>query len=440
MTMRMADLAYRYQHALDVTMAGFAASLQYVPDSPYRRFCAWAIEASNPHREAYLQLLGIKQLVMMTVRLLDGLVDAEGWERLVPYCAPINAYLTYEVFSDNLAIGLARSDARDTSADVRRRTLHAFNSAMIDRLAGDTRPAAAMLAPLAADTRHVSLFDASLTADAHRALVERYVEHHPSALLGEIEASVWPLLVANIETCSSIVAALDASPLQQLVQQGLIRRYAAVNRLVAREPLTLAQRAAIGTDAILVAPTLAYYVAVLAAQGQAPRDLTDTIQDGSLPQALTDAALLVRLLNDLGSDLLTLPVEARTALQSVLTERYHERSDALPTLAALIMDLAADYPQLTRLEKDLVWGEFNVGIDPVRDSHAVADALAAFETNVGYYAELYQTCRHQLTGTLHAINTRLRDTTISQLIMRFVRFHEIMYGQSYQTHAGEYAI
>ncbi|HET7087491.1 MAG TPA: hypothetical protein VFL17_02460 [Anaerolineae bacterium] len=425
---------------LAMTLAGFEGSLRrHMPASAYRDFYLWAISAENPRQDAFLQAMGIPLLTKLTVTLLDNLVDDRAWRQLAECSAPISSYLTYEVVSDNLAIGLASPRPDDMTGVLRRFLVRAFNHAMIARLSGDPRPAAQLLAPLQSTARRISGFDQSLNRDKQRACSEAYLILRSDLELADLEYAVWPALVANVEACLDLAESLRARHAAGLLREGLVRRYQAVNHLLEARNTPLPQLVAVGADAILVAPTLAYYVAVLAEIIQPLERFSHVIADGTLASALYDAALLVRLLNDLGTGLVTLAARERSALLDMMMTQYRECSTARTT-ADLLLNMSDDMDLFTRLRKDILFGEFNVALDGLAHIRLTPDTLLAFGRNLSYLSQLYAQRRTTLQETLAAIGERLGDERVSALISRFVQFHEQLYSNSFHTPAGEYAI
>lgn len=424
-----------------ITLAGFEASLhRHMPAGAYRDFCLWGISADNPHQETFLQKMGITQLVNMTVQLLDGLVDDQSWHQLLPFCATMNTYQIYEIVSDNLAIGLAASLTGNSTERMRRELLGNFNKAMISRLKGDPTPAVLVLDGIRASSGYISLFEQSLTKESQFHLTDAYLSEHTAHSGTALEYSLWPLLVANIEACADLVQTITPYDVGPLVHDGIIRRYQAVNQSLATSSLPLAQRAEIATHAILVIPTLAYYVSVLAEVIRPNCGLSQVLKEGTLSSALYDAALLVRLLNDFGTTLLTLPAVERDVLMDRLVFRCKEPLARHQTVADVLLAVAEEDDLLTRIRKDIVFGEFNLAMSDVYGVQTVTQGMRIFGSNLSYCSQLYSDHYCQLLLTLDRLNEQLQDDVVSQLILRFVHFHMHLYSKPYTMMAGEYAI
>jgi len=317
--------------------------------------------------------------------------------------------------------------------------LRAFNQAMIARLNGDPRPAAQLLAPLQSTARRISVFDQSLNRDKHLTCAEAYLIMRNELALSDLEYEVWPALVANIEACVDLAQSLRTSQSGELLRTGLISRYGAVNRLLEMRCMSLPQLVSASADAILVAPTLAYYIAVLAEVIQPLECFSCVIADGALAGALYDASVLVRLLNDLGTGLVMLAAYERAALHDKLMAYYRECPTAR-TLADLLLSVNEGEELFTRLRKDILFGEFNVCLNGLARVRLTPEVLLAFSHNLAYFSQIYARRRTALQEISAVISERLGDERVSTLILRFVEFHEQLYSNSFHISAGEYAI
>jgi len=390
-----------------------------LPDGPLRRYLERGLAPGTPGHGEFLRATGVSQLTALYAHLAEGLAPPR-WSTVAGDLARIAAYQAFEIISDNLAIGLAadadaRGDGGEGTAGLRRGLLRAFNAAVVARLRGGP-PAAALLAGEREAARQVSLLTQSLAGATHRRLA--------GSLAGALDADLWAGLVANAETAAAVADRLAGDPLGPLVADGLEQRYRAVTRTLDAAHLCLVELAAVGAHSVLVTPTLAYCVGVLAGPGTVAR-LRPVLADGTLAEALYDAALLSRLLNDAGTRLLTMSAGRRRA--------------ALPAPRGPLAELLTD-PLFTRLHKDLRHGEFNVCLYAARrcaDPETALDSLAA---SLDYYARLYAAHRARLATALDRLTRRLQDPVPATLVHRFVRFHAALYTHRYDDAAGEYAI
>lgn len=421
---------------LEATLAGFEDSLkQHMPASPQRDYLLWGISDHNPEQPGFLQAIGLTQLVNLTATLLDGLLDPALWPQLSDYTLFMNVYQLYEIVSDNLAIGLARPGSED-----RRRLLTGFNDAMMARLRGSHASAEQLIEPLQPHTAGISCFGQSLIRETHLKFARLYQDTHPDVSINALEFGLWPVLVANIESCVDLANLLDDSFSGSLLREGLINRYWAVNRTVEVQNAPLLELAAIGAHSILVWPTLGYYISVLAEVLSPNERYIPIVEDGTIAETLYTAALLVRLLNDMGTGLLRQNFEPRELLLNMLTRTYQKNADTLNTITLLLLGTVDQDETLTRLHKDLFHGEFNVCLHNVRHMRSVPDAIRVLGDNLVYFSHLYAEQRVRLDDLLATIAARMHDDTISKLIGRFVYFHEKLYANHYNKANGEYAI
>jgi hypothetical protein len=430
----------REEQLLLMTVAGLEASLDnHMPKGVGRDFYRWAISKENPYQGEYLQAQGITQLVKMTCKLLNGLVSDALWEKLAPYTVPMNVYQIYEIVSDNLAIGLASATSFTAEREQRRTILQEFNRSMIARLNGDRRSGDQLLKKIKPLARGVSLFEQSLNSRKQSFFAHVYSEYHRDVKPEDLEAAIFPILVANIESCVDLANFMCDYESGSLILKGLINRYRAVNRLLKHQPLPPQDLLDASTYAILVIPTLAYYIAILGEVIQPQEGFKTVVRNNLLAKALYDAALMVRLLNDLGTWTLQLPPEQYMALSTVLELRYRHYSNSANFIDGL-QTAIEDTQVLTRIHKDIVHGEFNVSLYGIRDSSFDSDAIVAFNQNLGYFAQVYQGASQRLQRSLGAIDEQLNHNWLSSLILRFVQFHEVLYSNPYDMKDGEYSI
>lgn len=412
-----------------------------VPEHPVRDFFLWSFSAANPERERWLHLIGISQTVHLTLKMLDGLVQGADAARLIDFSLPMCAYQFYEIVSDNLSIGLGGELAGDELREVRRELVLSFNQAMVLRLSGDARPAAVLLASAQPLAQQISLLQNTLNAGDYHKITHHYLAQNPAATLAQIDAGVWPLLVANIETCTRLARDVERHICGQLTVQGLKGRYEAVSALLNDPEMQLSRRVASSTDSILVIPTLAYFICVLKEIITPDAAIADSFSDGTLSEALYTAALLVRLLNDIGTPLLA-SAETRAQLLSALrtpepdTDAGAPKERAFGQLLRRLSGQAGGW--LTRLNKDLVHGECNICLFGLTKRPA-ARALPGFAPRLEFLAGLYAQSKQYLALLTLEVNRRLQDDRPMQLVNRFVQFHEFLYAQPYTESCGEYS-
>lgn len=400
----------------------------HMPNGLYRHFYQWALTDANPRREVWLQLIGLTQLVNMTFQLLDGLVHDDQWLALTQYSLVMNAYQIFEIVSDNLGIGVVFPENDDL-----RQHLMLFNNAMLARLTDRTDDWRTAMGKLATRLT-VSGFAQSLSPDKHHHITDLYVQQHPEVCITDLEYNLFPALVANIETCYMLYTQCNLLKGGALVQAGLRARYESVNHLIQQPDMPMDERVYASADAILVMPTLGYYVAVLADHLYSLPDFEDVVASGILEDALRQSAVLVRLLNDLGM-LTTLPADDTQRLIAYLGDMA--RGDE--TLRQVIC--RADVGTvITRLQKDAAHGELNLALHGIADQPVRDATLKAFADRLAYLRTVYQTGYDQMERALRQIDRYGGHGFIRTLLTRFIGFHQRLYSHAYQSAVGEYAI
>jgi hypothetical protein len=418
-------------------VAALGEFVDLLPPGPHRDFQRW-LSRDPECAQRWLQVNALRTQVTMINRLLHGLLTADETVAIADYAARYNVYLTQEVVSDNLAIGLAGRSPRDSSAAARAATLTVFNAAMIGRLRGrepgEVRRELARLEPVAAG---ISLFDQSLAAAEHRALAARYLRANPTACVADIEFGVAAALAANVESGRDAVDAVAGLAVANLFTDGLVARYSAVGQLIEDPPTETKQLLCLGTSSILVIPTLAFMAGVLAEIVTPEPDFFAIVADGSLTGAITAAALLVRLLNDTGTRLLEQPeAEHDGFLKTLRANRF----DAMTVGDLVTRDSWAGDPVVTRLTKDVQFGEFNVCLDGIRALPASDDSLDRLGQRLDEVRQAYRAGRLDLRRHLAELGRFPRLRRIGDMIVRFVDFHRVLYRNRYDTRLGEYGI
>jgi len=411
------------------------AATRHMPAGPYRDFTMWACSPRNPRQREFLEAAGILQLINMSNMLLIGHVDDDRWPAMLRYTSLMNAYQVLEVISDDLAIGLGNATL-DEPDRLRRGLASAVNRAMIETLTpGRRQPAVLLLAgPARAATKQTSGFEHSgnrgirgFAAEYALSLAAQGKKVPPP---GEIEFGLWPALVAGVETCRQLVDEMEGTATASLLREGLIDRYRAVDRTLFAQHLSRLELASLGAQTILIAPTLAFVLGALLEKVHPVAGYAKIIANGWINDVLSDAALVIRLLNDVGTRLLRMPPVQQAAALHVLTGRGGEKG------LELLHDRGYD-PIFTRLHKDLVNGESNVALWHARRANDPKEIWLALAESLAYFADLYAQHSARLAAGLAALDERVGDQRASAVIERLVRFHERMYSHTHTELAGE---
>ena len=114
--------AHFFEEAVVQHVAGMRHSFRYLPDDNYRYFCEWVLD-QNEIKDRWLQLTAVIQQIKLAEKLLEGILTSDEMYDILPYCVALNTYLTYEVVSDNLGIGLSQRQEGDVTFEKRRKLL-----------------------------------------------------------------------------------------------------------------------------------------------------------------------------------------------------------------------------------------------------------------------------------------------------------------------------
>jgi hypothetical protein len=408
---------------------GLKHSLDTMPASSYRDYLDGLL-SQEPLNQEWVKLIALESLLEMTLKLFNGILEPEEIEAITPYIVMMNVYQVYEVVSDNLALGLTKAD----SEDERRHVLKAFNEIMVRRLLNMEVDYETHFRPYQDAFSRISTFEQSLSPHKHQRFATEYSAQNPCADMQAIEYSLYPQLLVNIEGARALVDSLAGSRSQELIRTSLIRRYRDSGVWLYGENFDFDELCYFGTGSILVVPTLAYYIAVIGEILRKTPNFRYIIEDNSLASALEMTALLVRLLNDIGSHLLISDNDTRKAVLRELAQKHQETG---LEFSDLVLDLFVKSPHIyTRLRKDIHFGEYNLLLAMLPKDGAIHSFGKYLQSFVQRYDETYA----QLQVVLQHINQRLGDSFVSIMIMRFIRFHELLYSNASNTPEGEYAI
>jgi hypothetical protein len=409
-----------------------------MPSGGLREYWLWGLAPDCPVHADFVQAIGARQLCRLTATLLDGLVSDADWPELTRLAVTMNVYQLYEIISDNLGIGAVHPPPGQPAQQLP--VLRFFNIAMVSALEGASVSAAQLLGPVERPAHRLSGFAHSLAGPAHRRMAGTFSAVAGRPAINNVEYGLWPALVANIVAAAAVADRVGQLAIGPVLRDGLVNRYLAVNRTLIGPHLPLFELATVGAHAILVAPTLCFYVGALGELLHPDPGFAGCIEDGTLPDALCDAALLVRLLNDVGPGLLTCPVAVRLELLGRLRAAYARDPASFPDVRALLLSNALPETVLTRLRKDAQHGEFNVALYGARHAHSVPAALDSLGKALEYFATLYAVHALRLSTGLAELSLRLGDSRPLTLVHRFVRFHQDLYAHPYTDASGEYAV
>ena len=409
----------------------------FIPTSPYRSFLLWGLDAENPHRGAFLQCLGITQLAKMTASVSKTLVQPSDWQRFAPLVSMNSAYLCFEIMSDNLALHLAPLRRPTEHAPLRRALLERFNELAQQRLRDPATRCDLLQEELKDLATGLSWFEQSLVPDRLRALADVYVKEGGDGDASSIECAVAPMLHVNIETCRSTLRSVAGLSLFELTQRGLIDRYRCANRVLRGTDTSLMRGVESGLHTALVVPTLYFYIDVLAHLRAPSARLVEHRE--AVSELVRDAAVQIRLLNDLGTQLLTC---SEDALGRRLDEGLRAGAGAYEAssgnLRSALLATTSSSPAWTRVHKDIEFGEFSLALWGIDPQTSWPEAVGRIYENVDFCRSLYESVRKRM----QAQATKLRAVlpVAVEPVRRLLDFNVEMYRNDFTTQRGEYSI
>ncbi len=413
-------------------------------DSAQKDFMLWILADHNPFKDDYLKMLGVASSIKLEIAMLNNIVDdSVTFQKLSPYLGFLNAYFAFETIQDNIAIGLAAwFPVNNPTRVLQYEIIKNFNPIMIKKLQGDVTPTEKLLAPYVTMAQEISAYERCLSPSKMYKFASEFEQYcnNPS-LLFELEHCFYPILILNVATCLALQHSLHQNKMYSFLQETLIARYASVDKLLmSAKTATAMELADLGAKTILVLPTLVYCIGALDVVSPNPF-LCKAIQDHSLMKSIYSCALLVRLLNDIGTNLLTLKeTERNNFFKDLKLFAQRQKFNSLLEFLLAVSDSSELGTMMIRIRKDVKYGEFNVCIDNLTDINDFQQALNEFCEKIIFYSKLYQQYSTTLTETCDHLTKILGDTKISKFIFNMFKFHEKMYSLKFESRSGDYAV
>ncbi len=433
----------RLQLALNEVVPFLAESVrQYMPPSPFREYYLWGLDPQNPYHDAWISVTGLKQIVDFTLRTMAASLPDAHIPSFARYAAPMCIYLNFEVVSDNLEFGLSDTPEGDRTHYLRAHMIREFTHAMCLRLSGTTTPAADLLAREQGIARRISSQLQTLSPEKHRLIADAFLRQHPHVAPKEIEYSLLPLLIMNIETAADLVQRTCHYTTGTLLQKTLYRRYRSAERIFRDPNLDLPQVVWHGAHTILLIPVLAYYFEMSAHLLNIPDQLQHAVFSGHLPRALHQCSVMVRLLNDLGTPLVTQSEEQRRAMVRQLRHdaRQMRVNNIRMFLRSRIEDNLDYRDLLVRVAKDVETGEFNIALYNLPHINPLDRSLAAFGERLTSLSRIYHQTHADWDHQLAHLTDMLGTDAFSRMLRRVLDFHVGMYGNDYRQAEGDFAV
>lgn len=412
----------QFKTALRPTKSELLIAMKSLPDSNVKNFLNWIIDTKNRFAKEYFQLTSITKTIKLEIALFNELLlDKDILLDVLMKFGPLNAYFYTEVFSDHLGMNLANQQEDSVEYKSKLAALSNLNKV----ISGQTKE----LSP--EDFGHFSIYQQCLSPEKMQEIVSGYQKKFESAgLQKELEFSYFTMMQLNISSCRVLLQSAEKnmkrSKLYSLFEQGIMDRYAAVDKLIYNyKNLSLDESLELGKKTILIAPTLTYCISAIDQVMKIP-NLSKIIKDGSLKEALDIAAKLVRLLNDIGTIPLTKPKES--------LEKFKTSFDAMKGKDTFfnIIKNSKDV-SWSRVAKDLKFGEHNLCLDSLYKLDELK-RYQQFEANILYLSEIYQ----KLEASLYKIVSKM-DKMVASLILGVVLTHKETYSKA-MDEEGEYAI
>lgn len=429
-----------YKEILLVTAKYIRESVNlHLPEGVQKDFMLWALADTNPCQRDYLRMLGVGACTTLGISLLNINDDQASLKKLIHYAALMNVYAAFEGSSDNIEFGLANRRVDNEIYPVKKDVMVNFNKVMIKKLQGDPRSTIEFLIPYEKNMRVISAYQQSLHPSEFYQLAEKYCKLHENINKTELEYSILSTLIINVEACLNLTVAMQDHLLYDYLKEGLIERYRAVNSQITGENLKdLGSLVELGTKSILIMQMLAFCVGALDKTAVNVK-LAEVMADGSLKKIFYSAALQVRLLNDFGTELLSLNNDK-------LNKYFDElRLNLLANKNMSIYEFLANASKInkylhlmTRIRKDLELGEFNICLDNLQKINSTEEALEQFFKNIVFCSELYQQHQNNFTSELADLAHRINDDKIGKVIFNFVSFHKKIYEKKFEASQGDF--
>lgn len=425
------------------TAAGYISTAisKYLPESTQKNFMLWVLTDENPYQESYLRMLGVAGSIELEIFLFKKIINVKTLKKLAGSIALLNTYFAFETLSDNIAIGLGDATKKDNSIyNVQRELLIGFNDAIIRKLRGDNNSVINLLKPFEPLTYKISAYQKCLMPKQMYEFAAEYQKLYPHASLEELEYCYFSILILNIHTCLNLVDSLQGHPLNTILKNSLIDRYEAVNEIIKSDhQITLEKLADLGAKSMLVMPSLAFCIGALDNIISHP-SLHKAIENGSLIDNLYTAALLVRLLNDIGTNFLNIGAKDLQKLYLHFNEMLrHKEYNSIFEFLNNVSSANEFYNLMPRIRKDIQLGEFNICLDHLNISEDNVIALKEFFTRIKFFSMLYKKRKKFPNKISTLITNNFADKKINQIIVNFVKFHQAMYSKEYETKFGDYA-
>jgi hypothetical protein len=336
------------------------------------------------------------------------MADKEQVEQMMLHALPMAAYQVFEELSDELVGSVTGS------------LVAMSNRVTVQCLAGEKYRAAELLKDVESLASSTSLFGASRDAGRFRTVAEQYVRETGRGSEEAIDGDLWSLLVVKAESCRAAALSVGDRWLGPMVIQGLMDRFRRRGTSTADGSVPVSRRLMAGSGSSRSLPVLAFYIAVL--EPALGFETLNVLQaDATLVEALSVAAMLVRLLKDVGAPLLTSDW-VRTQFARLLDQKTVARNGK--DLASILREEAGEFGDWpARISPDVMRRENNVCLSGLLNLSPDV-AIPRLCDRMDYLAGMFSNGRKYLDRLAQDITVQVWCDCPSKLLRRFVEFYE----------------
>jgi hypothetical protein len=404
---------------------------RHLRPSPLREFFLEMLDESHHLHEKYLSASGLKTIASFISAGMDEQADERFWVAIARKVAVAAAYFHCENISDNILIGTASAThpgnvlKAEKEAVVRR-----FNDTILRLLRAQDVEVYGSLEAVAEQARKLSWVESSLVSSEMGRLIDSWALSRGTPHLSiEVEYSLLDLLAWNVHACVDFIQDVQESypHIASAFRQGVSARYEAsdvsLDLLNKHHPVDPEVLTRVGTDTILVVPTLWYYCAMTCPAEMAWFAQADAARRAELERLIWLGSLLTRLFNDLGA-LLTAPAAELDLLGETLWREWAVSPQGLGQALLKVQESLPDKSLLGRLLKDITFGEINLAL--LSSAGAPVPPLA-FIKALHYWRNLYQESMDEMASLLSKVATHTGSRRIPTIVERWVKFHQVLY-------------
>ncbi len=405
--------------------------------TPTKHFMLWTLN-NNTHQENYLRILGVTRSIEWELKLFKDVIGEENLANITHHICLLNAYLGYQTLADNLAVGLGPSKKNDAQNYLdQKRVLIEFNNVMIKKIQGSTEDISNLFGPFLSLIRQISVSHNTLAPQQVEVFTRDYLRQHPRILHAELDHYFFEIFILTVTTCLALIDSLKDNPMHEILKKSFLDKYASSNNIVVRSKnASHIKLCEWGLNSIGTIPTLAYCIGALE-EIFPHKNFCYVIENNLLLRSLGDAALLTRLLHDVGIQLLTMKIARRELFKMKLYDFAKNQSSQS---IFEFLEATSTHPKLssmmTNIRDALKLGEYNICLDRLSNRKPLIDSITQCCNAIEYYAMLYQNHRKRLLMNLKLLSETLGDDQFSKIIINFVSLHKKKYRMESQTKQG----